>query len=405
MRSRLIWKISPGKKSISNMLKPWNVMLTGGIICIMSILAFNSSCAKTAFSKQKVEGVMSTAVGRQVVVSWESLKNATGYEVYECSEALYEKEGASGKVTHITSGEVSDTKLIKRTKNCKVILKDRTPGYQYHYYVVAYKISKTGSKGCSKKSAVTTTTVSLEGKSTLKNFLRTAIAPIGNTMYVWGGGWNKADTAAGKEARSTGLSANWRSFAKGKKADYNYKNYRYLIHKGLDCSGYVGWCMYNIQNTINNKKGYVYSASKQAKKFADMGYGKYIETSKVDDYKPGDIMSSTCSCCGHVWIVVGRCEDGSVVLVHASPPGVQLSGTVTPEGNKNSDAVKLARKYMKKYYPDWYKRYPEVSKGSTYLSHYGQMRWNTKGKGMILSDPDGYQEMWAEEVLKDLFEK
>ena len=56
MTSRLTWKISQRKKSISNMLKPWNVMLTGGIICIMSILVFNSSCAKIAFSKQKVEG-------------------------------------------------------------------------------------------------------------------------------------------------------------------------------------------------------------------------------------------------------------------------------------------------------------------------------------------------------------
>ena len=60
---------------------------------------------------------------------------------------------------------------------------------------------------------------------------------------------------------------------------------------------------------------------------------------------------------------------------------------------------------MKKYYPVWYKKYPDVCKGSTYLSHYGQMRWNVDGENCLLSDPDGYEEMNAEEVLKDLFGK
>ena len=46
----------------------WHIILTLGIICIMSI-SFNSF-AKTAFSKQRVSGVMSTAVGLKVVVSW-----------------------------------------------------------------------------------------------------------------------------------------------------------------------------------------------------------------------------------------------------------------------------------------------------------------------------------------------
>lgn len=357
-----------------------------GIIWIMSISFCINSNAKTAFNRKKVSGVMSTAVGRKVVVSWEGLSGATGYEVYEWEEK-----------------NLSTSRCVKRTTNCKVILKDKNPGSVYHYYIVAYKISKNGSKGCSKISDEAYTTVPEYGKSTIKNFLRTAIAPIGNTMYVWGGGWNKADTAAGKEAKQTGLSENWREFAKNKKSGYDYRNYRYLIHKGLDCSGYVGWCIYNVNHAENGKKGYVYSASKQAEKFAKMGFGKYITTDKVKDYKPGDIMSSTCSCCGHVWIVVGQCSDGSVVLAHASPPGVQLSGTVTPSGNTNSEAVKLAKKYMKKYYPGWYGKYPEVSKGSTYLSHYGQMRWTTKGVGCVLQDPDGYQDMSAEEVLEDLY--
>ena len=199
------------------------------------------------------------------------------------------------------------------------------------------------------------------------------------------------------------LSASWRRFAKNKTAKYNYRDYRYRIHDGLDCSGYVGWCVYNIRNTTNNKSGYVYSASKQAKKFAEKGFGTYTERNKVNNYKAGDIMSSTCKCCGHVWIVIGACDDGSVVLVHSSPAGVQLSGTTTPQGKKKSEAYKLAQKYMKKFYKSWYNRYPNVSKGTSYLSHYAQMRWKTTGDGIVLSDPDGYRNMSAEEVLKDLF--
>ena len=115
-------------------------------------------------------------------------------------------------------------------------------------------------------------------------------------------------------------------------------------------------------------------------------------------------MSSTCNCCGPGGIVIGACEDGSVVLVHASPAGVQLSGTTTPKGKKKSEAYQLAKKYMKKFYKSWYNRYPNVSKSSAYLSHYAQMRWKTAGKNIVLSDPDGYRNMSAEEVLEDLFD-
>ncbi|MCR5700820.1 MAG: hypothetical protein K6G76_01600 [Lachnospiraceae bacterium] len=239
---------------------------------------------------------------------------------------------------------------------------------------------------------------------TIKDFLQTAIKPIGSTMYVWGGGWNKADTAAGKEAKTIGVSPSWKKFADKQKAGYDYRKYRYQIHDGLDCSGYVGWCVYNVRNTENNKKGYVYSASKQAKKLSKLGFGKYTDRKKVKDYKPGDIMSSTCGCCGHVYIVIGRCDDGSVVLVHASPPGVQISGTVTPSGKKNSQAYKLANKYMKKYYKKWTDKYPVMCKGTTYLTHYSRMRWNVTGTKAVLSDPDGYLDMSPEEVLEDLFD-
>lgn len=362
----------------------WNVIFSIGIIWSMVNLFSISSLAKTSFIKEKPVGVMSTAVGDNVAVSWEPVKGASGYQIYEAVEdGRYE--------------------MIKQTKSCQSVLGKKEPGKEYHYYIRAYKTGKKGKKTYGKSSRKVSTTVAEEGSSTIKNFLKTAIAPVGSTMYVWGGGWNKEDTAAGPDAKRIGLSPAWRTFAKTKKKSYNYRNYRYQIHNGLDCSGYVGWCVYNVMNTKKNRKGYVYSASKQAKTFSKLGFGTYRPAKKVTDYQAGDIMSSTCKCCGHVWIVIGQCSDGSVVLVHSSPSGVQICGTVTPSGKKSSKAYKLAKKYMKKYYSAWYKKYPKVDRGSTYLSHYGQMRWKTAGENLVLSDPDGYQDMSAEEVLKDLF--
>lgn len=338
----------------------------------------------TSIKRVKPIGVMSTCVSGTVVLTWEPVKKADGYRIYEASQ---------GK----------KYRLVGQSKTCQLLLKGKQAGANYRYYIKAYQNKANGKKHYSRFSRKVSVLVPMEGISTVKNFLQTAIAPIGSTMYVWGGGWNKADTAAGREAKQKGLSVGWRTFAKNKTSSYDYNNFKYQIHDGLDCSGYVGWCVYNVMNAADNQTGYVYSASKQGKKFSEFGFGSYLASDQVKDYKAGDIMSSACSCCGHVWIVIGECKDGSVVLVHASPPGVQLSGTPTPEGRQKSQAHKLAKKYMKKYYKAWYKRYPEVSKGSSYLSHYGQMRWVTDGESIVLSDPEGYQTMSAEAVLKDLF--
>ncbi|MFR8999502.1 MAG: hypothetical protein ACLVIY_02750 [Anaerobutyricum soehngenii] len=47
----------------------------------------------------------------------------------------------------------------------------------------------------------------------------------------------------------------------------------------------------------------------------------------------------------HVYIVVGSCQDGSVVLVHSSPAGVRLSGTpdTDRENKQRGGAVRLAK--------------------------------------------------------------
>ena len=227
----------------------------------------------------------------------------------------------------------------------------------------------------------------------LEAFLRNALLPVGETAYIWGGGWNEEDTAAGPEACSIGVSPNWKVFADRITSDYDTKKTRYQIHDGLDCSGYVGWVVYNTFETEDGKEGYVYSSTKMAETYASFGWGDYLPARSVQDWRPGDIASMN----GHVWISLGTCEDGSVLLVHSSPPGVRLCGTAASKGT--SEAVKLATEYMKTYYPDWYSRFPDCESKKTYLEGTSQMRWNEE----TFPDCKELQAMSPEELLKLLY--
>ncbi len=236
-------------------------------------------------------------------------------------------------------------------------------------------------------------------KSTIKKLLKTALQPVGTTMYVFGGGWNIADVGAGREARTIGLSKRWKEFYLQQSSSYDYNTTRYQVHDGLDCSGYVGWTLYNTFYTTSGKAGFVMPAEYMARKFAGYGWGSYTSAYSVKNFKAGDIMSTSA---GHVYIVVGSCSDGSVVLLHSSPKGVMISGTTTRSGSKKSEAISLAKKYMKNFYPKWYKKYPDVARGASYLTSYSRMRWYL-GVDTLMSDPDGYTTKTAAQVLKDLF--
>lgn len=105
---------------------------------------------------------------------------------------------------------------------------------------------------------------------------------------------------------------------------------------------------------------------------------------------------------GHAWISLGECSDGSVVILHASPPVVTLAGTPSSSGKKNSKAVRLAKKYLKKYYGKMYRKYRKKGiayRDRSFLKDFARFRWSSK----ILSDPDGYRKKTAAQVLKDLF--
>lgn len=249
----------------------------------------------------------------------------------------------------------------------------------------------------STETSIPSTTMPQEPEQvSILDFLEIAAAPVGSTMYVWGGGWNEADTGAGIEAVTLGLSERWAAFAKEQDSGYNYKNHRYQIHDGLDCSGYVGWAVYNVMETENGGEGYVSSSTGMAQALADRGLGEYISREDMDRWLPGDIMSMK----GHVWISLGMCGDGSVLLLHSSPPGVIFCGTALADGS-DSQAVKLAQTIMSTHYPDWYARYPDCSRPASYLEKSSAMRWSTN----VLADEEGIRQMSAEQVVNLLFSR
>ena len=215
-------------------------------------------------------------------------------------------------------------------------------------------------------------------------------------MYVWGGGWNEEDTAAGTETCTLGVSPAWAEFAAMQDSTYDHKTTRYRIHDGLDCSGYIGWLLYNLLETENGKEGYVMKASLTTSALAARGLGEYTPSTLVTDWQAGDILSTN----SHVWIALGMCEDGSVVVLHASPPGIILSGTKLPDGSE-SQAMQLASHYMKIYYPEWYARYPDSSRPYSYLTNSNRMRWHND----VLSDAEGLRKLTANEVLAWLFDE
>lgn len=255
-------------------------------------------------------------------------------------------------------------------------------------------VSESTSENISEKNR---TDEPVPGERSMENLLLTAKQPLGNTMYIWGGGWNEEDTGAGIEAVTVGVSPRWKEYAALQDGGYNYKNTEYQIHDGLDCSGYAGWVIFNVFETTDGRDetdGYVMKASLMAETFADYGWGIYREASEVTEWKPGDIMSME----GHVWISLGMCGDGSVLLIHASPPGVRICGTYMADGSR-SQAVELAERCMRENYPLWYAKYPECGVKNNYLTTAAQMRWNE-----TLSDDSGIQEMDAYEAVEFLFQ-
>lgn len=242
------------------------------------------------------------------------------------------------------------------------------------------------------------------GRHTIKNLLATALQPCGRTMYIWGGGWDES------EGRFR-VSEEWVRFFEEQTTDYDFDDHRLQneerwpdpakIHLGLDCSGFVGWV---VQNTLDRPgpgavryagSSYMTFARLMAKNFEDRGWGTYTPKEEVRNYKPGDVLSSQ----EHVVLVVGQCEDGSVLYLHSGLPGVYLCASRNLRDNAWSQAERLAVKYMKKYFPAWHEKFPGYRGKLAYTSEANQFRWGEE----FLADPEGYRSMAVEEILRDLF--
>lgn len=279
------------------------------------------------------------------------------------------------------------------------------------------------------------------GRKTLKNFLATAMEPVGTSLYVYGGTWDWQDDKSSNQAMTIGLPQSWIDFFQSHDETYTYRNdddpahsyywrhYNEYYYGGPDCSGYVGWALYNLMNTesstVSENEGFVGSATSQAGKLADRGWGTmdmgdellnedgtpWVDKDGVHrgydghDFKTGDVFSMN----GHVWICVGTCDDGSIVFLHSTPnttdgAGAQISA-IGPD--KNCEAYQLANRYMNKYYPAWSERYGDqvlclTFDGYTrvYGDTAGKFSWDLNG---VITDPDGYADMTPAQILTDLF--
>lgn len=228
---------------------------------------------------------------------------------------------------------------------------------------------------------------------TIKKLIKTAFIPLGHTMYVYGGGWNEEDTFASIQARTIGESTAWHKFFLTQSSNYNFKKFLHCSTLGLDCTGYIGWVIYNLLNTQDNLSGYVFKAKELGYRLEELGLGSVSEASPSLNHLCGDIFFSPKHC--HAYISLGECDDKSVLLLHSSPPGVMLSGTPAPYSSARSQAQKCARRFLQINYPEWYAKFPQTDRGRDYLCDYHRFRFYK----VVVPDPDELSSCSATHIL------
>lgn len=326
------------------------------------------------FIKNKVKGFMATSHKNTIILTWEASKFAYGYNIYEVMD----------------NGRSKYAGFTKRTSH-KFYNKEFNQNYRY--YIEAVQVNnnvKSVSERSDIRVASTTTTT-----TTIKNLLNIAITPIGQTLFVNGGGWNPEYTGPGIETRKLGVSEDWSKFYLSQNKDYNPWKFNFSSHRGLDSASYIAFVMYNALEKINGLDGYLVNNNELGSYYASLGIGEYTISRNFDSYESGDIMFNE----EHAYIVLGEMPDSSIVILHCNSDGPKISGTATKQGNKNSQALQLADYYMSKYFGDFYKKYEKLSVPTTYFKQFNKIKLNRN----IFSDPDGYRKMTAEEILSDLF--
>ena len=303
------------------------------------------------------------AVVRQT--SWGSYNSQRWYFIKQGSYVRVQSSISKNFLTVQASQSANDAKVYTYT------YKKNMSGQKWK--LVKY-VPKSSTPSSNRKYEKT-----INGKKTLTSFLQNALVPCGRTLYIWGGGHGDSD------ASLIGYQSSWNTFFKENATpSYDYNKTRWMYGKGLDCSGYVAWVTYNTLYTSSHKDWLAETSTNVATLYEKKGWAD-IKDGQI--YKPGDVVSMS----GHVWISLGQYADKSVLLIHSSPKGVQLSGT-------GGTAATKAAYYMKKYFPEW--PYDTITK-SSYVNYVHKARWKVNGSG-ILKDPDGLQKMSADQVMKFL---
>ncbi len=404
--------------SIQNQLQHgyiYNITTTNGVITDVELLDKGH--------ENVVMGTVNSITQKAITIDGTEYAIAEGAKTWKIESPT----PASGAV--VTAGEAAKKDTVK------VILNDKGEAASIYVAFVAEKYTAPVN--------------GTPGEKTLKNFIETALTPVGTALYVYGGSWDWQDDVSSNQAMTIGIPQSWIDFFQSQDASYTYsakdetgeddlansyywRGYNEYYWAGVDCSAYVGWVIYNTMNTksatVSESKGYVGSATGQAKRFAGEGWGT-MDMGEVlmdettgkpwvdedgdgrrvynnSEFKVGDIFSMN----GHVWICLGTCEDGSIVFTHSTPSendgaGIQISA-IGP--NKECEAYKLASYYMEKFYPQWGERYDALLKSfdsytKVYYNTAGKFSWTLDGTG-ALTDPDGFADMKPAQILSQVFD-
>ena len=377
------------------------------MMCILLIISTMSACGRN--SHRTVQAVF------------------RGVENYGKVDAAFVKKSGNPCYLFEIDGEVSALAILN------------TPGFEiqnllmegYNYSVEIEDDVVVGVELLDEMTEYEPVIKAEPGLRTLKNFLATCFEPMGTALYVYGGNWNWQDDGSSVMSTHIGVPGTWVDFYQSQDVHYSYADdyhpslsyfpyggWNEYYYAGTDCSGFAGWAVYNTLNTTDGLQGYVTGSSRQGRMLAEeFDLGTWTSdpfNTDEDPLQPGDMISTP----SHIWICLGKCDDGSIVAIHSTMTvssvgteggGVQLSA-VNPAGySKDCDAYRLACEYTERYFPEWASRYPVVMKGYEKYVDFerkseslGRFRWSLDGT-TGLSDPDGYANMSAEEILKDLF--
>ncbi len=96
--------------------------------------------------------------------------------------------------------------------------------------------------------------------------------------------------------------------------------------------------------------------------------------------------------------------------MHCSDPGVYVCGTSPDPDNVETEAVKISKTYMKRYYSDFYNKFgvkvklggKNASGKDTGYLKYSEFNWNTSGE-KCLSDDAGYRAKKPAELMNSIF--